>query len=131
MTDERRTTMTTATDPIADLNAARRNTWNTWVDTHAEMYPDGEALRYLGQTTTWKQLDERSRLFADALARRGVGKALFAATRLAAENADQQNIDATIGADNANGLAYYDAIGFQSYRTGDNTICKRFSIFSS
>ncbi len=64
-------------------------------------------------------------------ARRGVGKALFAATRLAAENADLQNIDATIGADNANGLAYYDAIGFQSYRTDDNTICKRFSIFSS
>ena len=62
-------------------------------------------------------------------ARRGVGKALFSATKLAAENAGLQNIDATIGADNTNGLAYYDAIGFQNYRTGDNTICKRFSVF--
>ena len=66
--------MTTATDPIADLHAARRNTWNAWVGTHAEMNPDGEALRFMGQTTTWKQLDERSGRFADALARRGVGK---------------------------------------------------------
>ncbi|WP_216694558.1 fatty-acid--CoA ligase FadD5 [Dietzia psychralcaliphila] len=65
--------MTTATmDPVADLHAARRNHWNTWVATHAEMNPDGEALRYLGQTTTWSQLHERSGLFADALARRGV-----------------------------------------------------------
>ena len=61
-------------------------------------------------------------------ARRGVGKALFAATKLAAENAGLQNIDATIGADNAVGLAYYDSIGFHTYRTGDNTICKRFSV---
>ncbi|MFN3338140.1 MAG: fatty-acid--CoA ligase FadD5 [Dietzia sp.] len=67
--------MTTATmDPVADLHAARRNHWNTWVATHAEMNPDGEALRYLGQTTTWSQLHERSGLFADALARRGVAK---------------------------------------------------------
>ncbi|MEH6382809.1 MAG: long-chain fatty acid--CoA ligase, partial [Dietzia cercidiphylli] len=53
--------MTTATmDPVAELHAARRNHWNTWVATHAEMNPDGEALRYLGQTTTWSQLHERS-----------------------------------------------------------------------
>ena len=66
--------MTTATDAIAELHAARRNTWNSWVATHAEMNPDGEALRYLGQTTTWQQLHDRSGRFADALARRGVGK---------------------------------------------------------
>ena len=66
--------MTTAPDPIADLHAARRNNWNTWVATHAEMNPDGEALRYLGQATTWKELDERAGRFADALARRGVSK---------------------------------------------------------
>ena len=66
--------MTTATDPIAELHAARRNNWNTWVATHAEMQPDAEALRFLGQTTTWSQLHDRSNLFADALARRGVSR---------------------------------------------------------
>lgn len=66
--------MTTATDPIAELHAARRNNWNTWVATHAEMQPDAEALRFLGQTTTWSQLHGRSNRFADALARRGVGR---------------------------------------------------------
>ena len=66
--------MTTATDPIAELHAARRNNWNTWVATHAEMQPDAEALRFLGQTTTWSQLRDRSNRFADALARRGVGR---------------------------------------------------------
>lgn len=65
---------TAAPDPIADLHAARRNNWNTWVATHAEMNPDREALRYLGQATTWSQLHERSGKFADALARRGVGE---------------------------------------------------------
>lgn len=65
--------MTTSTDPVAQLHAARRNHWNTWVSTHAEMRPDEEALRYLGQTTTWSDLHERSIRFADALARRGVG----------------------------------------------------------
>src|SRR5699024_2611538 len=67
-------TMTTATDPLAELHAARRNHWNSWVATHAEMKPDGQALRYLGETTTWRQLHDRSGRFADALARRGVGK---------------------------------------------------------
>ena len=66
--------MTTATDPLAELHAARRNHWNSWVATHAEMKPDGQALRYLGETTTWRQLHDRSGRFADALARRGVGK---------------------------------------------------------
>ncbi len=63
---------TTAADPTAELHAARRNTWNTWVATHAEMNPDGEALRYLGDTTTWAQLHRDVGAFADALARRGV-----------------------------------------------------------
>src|SRR5699024_4865873 len=67
-----RTMTTTAADPTAELHAARRNTWNTWVATHAEMNPDGEALRYLGDTTTWAQLHRDVGAFADALARRGV-----------------------------------------------------------
>ena len=66
--------MSTATDPIVELHAARRNNWNTWVATQAEMNPEGEALRYLGQTPTWSQLDERSGRFAAALAARGVGE---------------------------------------------------------
>ena len=71
--------MTTATDspgvdPMVELHAARRNTWNTWVAIHAEMKPDAEALRYLGQTTTWAQLHDRSGRFAAALAARGVGE---------------------------------------------------------
>ena len=67
--------MTTTTQhPVDELHAARRNTWNTWVATHAEMNPDGDALRYLGRATTWAQLHERSGRFADALARRGVGE---------------------------------------------------------
>ena len=60
------------TNPVAELHAARRNHWNTWVDTHAEMNPDGEALRYLGRATTWSGLAERRSLVADALARRGI-----------------------------------------------------------
>lgn len=57
-------------------------------------------------------------------ARRGVGKALFASTRTAASQAELQNIDATIGSGNAGGLAYYDAIGFRTYRTPEGKVCK-------
>lgn len=60
--------------PAAELAASRRNTWNTWVATHAEMTPDAEALRYLGEPTTWAQLHENAGRFADALARRGVAE---------------------------------------------------------
>lgn len=37
------------------------------------MRPDLPALRYLGRTTTWRELDRRSTAFAAALHRRGVG----------------------------------------------------------
>lgn len=67
--------MTNATaDTTADLVASRRNIWNTWVATHAEMIPEAEALRYLGETTTWAQLHHNAGRFAGALARRGVGE---------------------------------------------------------
>lgn len=60
-------------------------------------------------------------------ARRGVGSALFRVTKEAATAAGLQNIDATIGEHNEGGLAYYDSIGFKTYRFGQGTICKRFS----
>ncbi|MCV3271118.1 GNAT family N-acetyltransferase [Roseobacter sinensis] len=61
-------------------------------------------------------------------ARRGVGRALFAVTRKAAADAGLKKIDASIGADNVEGLAYYDAIGFRTYRTPDGKICKCFEV---
>ena len=63
-----------------------------------------------------------------AAARRGVGRALFAATRTAARAAGLRHIDATIGASNAEGLAYYDAMGFRTYRSAEGRISKRFDV---
>jgi ribosomal protein S18 acetylase RimI-like enzyme len=56
--------------------------------------------------------------------RRGIGSALFAASRQAAADAGLPAIDATIGADNLQGLAYYEAMGFRTYRTGPGTDSK-------
>ncbi|MCK8483238.1 GNAT family N-acetyltransferase [Aliiroseovarius sp. S2029] len=61
-------------------------------------------------------------------ARRGVGKALLAATIKAARDAGLMHIDATIGATNAEGLGYYEAMGFRTYRTKDGAVCKRFRV---
>ncbi|MGX7693568.1 fatty-acid--CoA ligase FadD5 [Gordonia polyisoprenivorans] len=69
--------MTATIDNTADLTTeplrSRRNHWNNQVRRHAFMNPDGPALKFLGNVTTWKQLDERTRGFAAALSRRGVG----------------------------------------------------------
>lgn len=62
-----------------------------------------------------------------AAAHQGIGKALFRVTRAAAEDAGLPDIDATIGADNVAGLAYYAAMGFRTYRHIDGAVCKRFS----
>ena len=62
---------------------------------------------------------------APRAARRGVGRALFAVTRAAAEAAGLRDIDATIAATNAEGLGYYEAMGFETYRTPEGSICKR------
>jgi fatty-acyl-CoA synthase len=51
---------------------SRRNHWNNWVATHAEMKPDHAAFRFLGQNTSWRQLHDRSEALAGALSRRGV-----------------------------------------------------------
>ena len=61
-------------------------------------------------------------------ARRGVGRALFDVTRKAAQDAGLLHIDASIGANNSEGLAYYEAMGFRTYRTPKNLICKRFDV---
>ena len=45
-------------------------------------------------------------------AQRGVGTALFAETRARARALGLRAIDATIRADNAGGLAFYDRLGF-------------------
>ena len=47
----------------------------------------------------------------------GVGTALFAATRSAAEDRNIEVINATIRADNTGGLAYYEKMGFRTYNT--------------
>lgn len=63
--------------------------------------------------------------------RRGVGRALFAVSRAAAEGAGITKIDATIAADNPEALAYYEAMGFRTYRTPTGLICKRFEVLGS
>lgn len=60
--------------------------------------------------------------------RRGVGRSLFEVSRFAAEIAGISYIDATIAANNPEALAYYDAMGFLTYRTPDGLICKRFIV---
>lgn len=60
--------------------------------------------------------------------RRGVGRALFDVSRRAAEKAGIACIDATIAATNPEALAYYEAMGFRTYRTPDGLICKRFAV---
>jgi ribosomal protein S18 acetylase RimI-like enzyme len=61
-------------------------------------------------------------------ARRGVGAALFAASRQAAQAAGLTMIDATIGETNTAALAYYEAMGFCSYRTFEGCICKQYEV---
>lgn len=61
-------------------------------------------------------------------ARRGVGAALFAASRQAAEAAGLPCIDATIGAGNAPALAYYEAMGFREYRRFGEVIGKLYRL---
>jgi fatty-acyl-CoA synthase len=51
---------------------ARRQNWTNQLARHALMQPDLPALRYLGHTTTWGELDRRVTALAGALQRRGV-----------------------------------------------------------
>ena len=50
----------------------------------------------------------------------GIGSRLFDATRQATRVLGYEWIDATIRADNENGLAYYQSRGFETYKTDPN-----------
>ncbi|HEY6647351.1 MAG TPA: fatty-acid--CoA ligase FadD5 [Mycobacterium sp.] len=52
---------------------ARRQNWANQLARHALMQPDAVALRFLGHTTTWADLDRRVTALAGAVSRRGVG----------------------------------------------------------
>ncbi|WP_244272009.1 GNAT family N-acetyltransferase [Pseudovibrio denitrificans] len=52
------------------------------------------------------------------------GRVLFASTLEAAQGAGLEKIDATIGASNPEGLGYYEAIGFRTYKTSETSISK-------
>jgi fatty-acyl-CoA synthase len=52
---------------------ARRQNWTNQLERHALMQPDVAALRFLGKTLTWAELQRRVTALADALSRRGVG----------------------------------------------------------
>ncbi len=61
-------------------------------------------------------------------ARLGIGKALFAETQESARVFGLKQIDASIGKGNSAGLAYYEAMGFTTYRTLDDMVCKSFLV---
>ncbi|MFB1296444.1 fatty-acid--CoA ligase FadD5 [Mycobacterium sp. pW049] len=52
---------------------ARRQNWTNQLARHALMQPDATALRFLGKTTTWAELDRRVTALAGFLHERGVG----------------------------------------------------------
>ena len=58
----------------------------------------------------------------------GLGCALLAVSLKAAEDASIEKIDASIANDNPEALAYYEAMGFRTYRTPDGLICKCFDL---
>lgn len=51
---------------------ARQQNWSNQLTRHALMQPEKTALRFLGHTTTWAELDQRVTALAGALQRRGV-----------------------------------------------------------
>jgi len=64
--------LTDQPSPTDQPYLARRQNWTNQVARHALMQPDATALRFLGQTTTWGELDRRVTALAGALSRRGV-----------------------------------------------------------
>jgi len=57
-------------------------------------------------------------------ARTGVGTRLFAASERAALDAGLTNIEAFIGKDNTVAQAYYERMGFDTYRHTETAVCK-------
>jgi fatty-acyl-CoA synthase len=64
--------LTAQPSPIYQPYLARRQNWTNQLARHALMQPDATALRHLGRTTTWAELDRRVAALAGALSRRGV-----------------------------------------------------------
>ncbi|AMO58939.1 long-chain-fatty-acid--CoA ligase [Mycolicibacterium phlei] len=62
----------TEPDPTSQPYLARRQNWCNQLARHALMQPGATALRHLGKTTTWGELDQRVSALANALHRRGV-----------------------------------------------------------
>lgn len=61
-------------------------------------------------------------------ARQGIGRQLFAATLRAAKAATVSKICATIGAQNQEGLGYYEAMGFRTFEIGETHVSKCYSV---
>lgn len=72
-----------------------------WPDEDGDPFPEGWAII--------------ASFVAEGEGGRGIGRALFEATKARAEAAGVATIDATIRADNDGGLAYYAALGFVDY----------------
>jgi fatty-acyl-CoA synthase len=62
----------TSPSPTEQPHLARRQNWANQLARHALMQPAATALRFLGHTTTWADLDRRVTALAGALSRRGV-----------------------------------------------------------
>ncbi len=62
-------------------------------------------------------------------ARRGIGRALFEATKQSARTTGIPAIEAFIGSANGDGQAYYEAMGFRDYRYTETAVCKSFKDF--
>ena len=65
--------LTRAPQPNEQPYLARRQNWVNQLERHALMQPNETALRFLGNTMTWAQLQNRVAALAGALSRRGVG----------------------------------------------------------
>ena len=65
--------MTAQPSPTEQPYLARRQNWINQLARHASMQRGATALRFLGRTTTWGELDDRVSALAGALSRRGVG----------------------------------------------------------
>jgi fatty-acyl-CoA synthase len=65
--------LTAQPSPLEQPYQARRQNWTNQLARHALMQPDATALRFLGHTTTWRDLHHRVSQLAGALSRRGIG----------------------------------------------------------
>ena len=65
--------MTAQPAPTDQPYLSHRQNWTNPLARHALMQPGATALRFLGRTTTWGELDDRVSTLAGALSRRGVG----------------------------------------------------------